>query len=382
MTQSPLHHRFAGTDALLIPYGSGGQTVEVVGAFEEVGLEYAAIRKGCALFDMPHAGTLVATGLDRLSFLNNMVTQKVVDMTQGQSRWSFWLNRKGRIDADLRLCERGDRTVIAVDRHLAPRSAHDLTNYVFSEEVAIEDASERFHRMALHGVGALAVLAAVTGEAELADLAPGTNAACEIAGVAVLAERDDLTGEPGVELCVPRDGAGAVYDALLAERPGTTPVKPVGWFAINTARIEAGRPVFNLDFGPYNLPMETGLVGSRIDFRKGCYLGQEVVARMDARKTRKQGLAAVRVMPDAPPDQAPLPGLGDRVFTTDDPEGNPIGAVTSSTVSPMLSAASVCFAMLRDAETKPGTRVVVGAEGRKVPAVVHDGLAFWSRSGR
>ncbi|MFK7884903.1 MAG: folate-binding protein YgfZ [Phycisphaerales bacterium] len=365
----------------MIPYGDGEQAVDVVGAFEEVGLEYAPIRKGCVLFDMPHAGTLIARGTERLDFLNNMVTQRVVDLTEGQSCDSFWLSRKGRVDADMRLSDRGDHTIMTLDRHLAKATAESLTNYVFSEDVTIEDCSETQHVMALHGVGALAVLAAAAENSALASLALFSNAACEIAGVSATAERDDLTGEPGVALRMAREDAETVYDALLQLRAGVPSVKAAGWFAINSARIEAGRPLYNMDFGSDSLPAETGVIDLRVDFKKGCYLGQEVVARMDARKARKRGVVAIRIAPDPETAETPLPSLGDRLYRVDDSSGDPIGAVTSSTISPMLSGASVAFATVRDKETKPGTELMVSAEGKRATATVQDNLVLWSRSG-
>lgn len=377
--QSPLHHRFDHSDALLLPYGPPAAPIDVVGAFEEVGLEYAALRKAAVLFDEPHTAALILRGPDRLAFLNSMLTQKVADQAAGQTRPSFWLNRKGRIDADLRVIERGDHTLLLLDRHLAGSTAASLNTYLFSEDCTIASWAETHHTIALHGMGALTVLAAKANDPALADLAPDTNAACTIDGATCIADRDDLTGDPGVRLIVPREQAERVYDALLAPAPGAPAVKPAGWYALNTARIEAGRPLFNIDFGPDTLPAETSLLDSRIDLRKGCYLGQEVVARMDARKARKQGLAAIRVDSTDPNAEALLPGMGDRVFSPADPEGNPIGVVTSSTISPMLGAAAVAFAMLRDAETAPGTALLTQAEGRKVPATVQPTLILWKR---
>lgn len=377
--QSPLHHRFADTDALLLPYGPPDAPVDVVGAFEEVGLEYAALRKAAVLFDEPHTTALIVRGDDRLSFLNSMVTQRVIDLAPGRSRPSFWLNRKGRIDADLRVIAREDHLVLLLDRHLAAATAESLNNYIFAEDCTIEQASDTHHTLALHGVAAPALLAAKADNPALADIQPGENAVCTIAGVQALADRDDLTGDPGLRLIVAREQAERLYDALLAPADDAPPAKPTGWYALNTARIEAGRPLFNIDFGPDTLPAETSLLDSRIDFKKGCYLGQEVVARMDARKARKQGLAALRINHDDPDTDAPLPGMGDRVFSPADPEGNPVGVVTSSTIAPMLSAAAICFAMLRDAETAPDTDLLVQAEGAKPHATVQPTLRFWSR---
>lgn len=373
-----MHQLFAASDALQIPYGSDENRVDVVGAFEEVGIEYATIRKGCVLFDMPHAGTIEVRGTEALEFLNNMVTQRVIDLKPGQLTRSFWLNRKGRVDSDMRIAAYADRTMISLDRHLAGTTANALDGFLFSEDATIKDVSATHHRMALHGVGSLAVLAAATENEDAADLQPNTAAVMSIAGADVLVEREDITGDPGIELCVPRESAAAVYDTLLTLRHDAPKVKQAGWFAINTARIEAGVPLFNTDFGQDNLPMETGVIDSRVDFKKGCYLGQEVVARMDARKVRKRGLVGLRIEPDQD-GHAALPNQGDRVFSENDIGGTAIGSVTSSTIAPMVSGACVAFAMLRDKETKPGTKVVVAAEGKQAHAVVQDGLAFWHR---
>lgn len=381
---SPLHDRFEASDALLLPYGPAGRTVDVIGAFQEVGLEYAALRRSAVLFDQPHTGVLLVRGSDRLAFLNNMVTQKVIDLAPGRTRRSFWLSRKGRIDADLTVIAREDHLLILLDHHLAAPTAEALTNYLFSGDCTIEDATGSFSCLSLHGPAAPALLAVAAGDPALVTLEPGANADATIADAPVVIDRDDLTGDPGLTIIATRDRAEAVYDALLATSANGITPKPCGWFAINTARIEAGRPLFNIDFAPDSLPAESGIIHDRVDFRKGCYLGQEVVARMDARKARKQGLAAMRLDPGPPASDAgttppPLPAMGDRVLAAADPEGNAVGAVTSSTISPMLSAAPVFFAMLREAETAPGTRLLVEAEGVRVPATVQPELRFWSR---
>lgn len=368
-----------------MPYGPAGDTTDVVAAFDGVAVEYGAVRKSTVVFDEPHRGVLMVTGADRLGFLNSMVTQRVIDLVPGLSRRSFWLSRKGRVEADLAVAGVEDGVMITLDRHLAGATALALNNYIFAEDAAVRDASEGLHRMSLHGATALATLAHRGEDPSLAGLERGHNAPCVISGVPVVADRDDLTGEPGIGLTMAREGAETVYDALVG--PGAHPARPCGWFALNTARIEAGRALFNLDFGPNNLPAETGVMDSRVDFRKGCYLGQEVVARMHARKARKQCVVALRTLAstgsgaDAGPGagvEPPLPLCGDGVHTLDGPEGDRIGAVTSSTIAPMLGAAVVCFAMLRDAETAAGTVVLIRAEGGLIRAVVQEELSFWT----
>src|SRR4051812_36724439 len=105
---SPLLRWHQQAEAALQTYGPPEAGVQVVETFGELELEYAALRKHCVLIDQPQRGTIQVTGADRLAFLNRMVTQELKGLAPFQVRRSFWLNRKGRIDADLRIIELGD----------------------------------------------------------------------------------------------------------------------------------------------------------------------------------------------------------------------------------------------------------------------------------
>ena len=180
-------------------------------------------------------------------------------------------------------------------------------------------------------------------------------------------------GELGYSIRVPYGSAGALWNALREQ----SSVRCAGWHAYNIARVENGEPMFRIDFGPTNLPHETGVLPSRVSFTKGCYPGQEVVARMQHLGKPKQMLVGLRVQGDALP-------MGDAmVFSRNDDgtTGEHVGAVTSSSVAPMLSAASVAFAMLRSAQTTEGTEVFVECEGAMLPARVQS-LRFFGGGGR
>jgi aminomethyltransferase len=142
--------------------------------------------------------------------------------------------------------------------------------------------------------------------------------------------------------------------------------RPAGWFATNTARLEAGTPYFRIDFGPTNLPHESGVLDSRVSFTKGCYPGQEVVARLQHLGKPKQKLVGLRIEGDL------LPVSEAQVFAFVDGGsiGEQVGVVTSSGLAPMLGAASVAFAMIAVSSYADGTRVLVNAEGEQVAARV------------
>ena len=395
------HHRQAG--ALLAPYGPASApeaAVPLVEAFGPVPIEYAAIRSKVALFDQAHRATLALTGADRLTFLNRMVTQEL-DPARGFApftmRRSFWLNRKGRIDADLRILHMPDRLLIDVDIHAAARAKAGLDGYIITEDCTLTDETDRWHRLALHGPGAAALLSRVGRLSEpgastsIADIQLGQVALVRIGEAEVVVDRQDSTGEIGLELLVPIGAVAEVYAALIGQG-----AKPSGWHALNIARIEAGTPMYYVDFGPDSLPHEAGeaTLHDRVSFKKGCYLGQEVVARMNALGHPKQRLVGLKVqgatvggggLPANGESQqlggSPQAITGTPVLASEASDAQPIGAVTSSCISPMLGDTPIAFAMVKWAHSNPGTVLFLDVGGTRLKADTQPSLTFWQRTG-
>jgi folate-binding protein YgfZ len=352
-----------------MPYGpdAADRCVEVAADLGAPAAEYSAIRRGVGVMDGFTRGTLRVRGADRASFLQRMVTQDLKDLKVGEARESFWLNRKGRVQADLLIAEFGDEMLVDADRFAAGPAAEELRGFLFSEDVQIEDATDATGRLALHGAAALALLQAI-GMPVGALESDRSCAKFEVRGMPTSAVRRDLAGVPGVELFLARESVVSMFDALLsAGLP--QPVRPTGWHAFNVARIEAGSPLFLVDFGREALPHETGLLARRVSFRKGCYLGQEVVARMESLGKPKRRLVGVRMQEDR------LPVAGAEVHA-EPAGGDVVGSITSSGPAPMLGSACVAFAMLRFAAGEPGTRVRVAAEGDWAIGVVQPHLRF------
>jgi len=355
----PLHTR-AG--ALTAPYGVGPPgPIDVVQTYGDLGQEYASLRTACVLLDQPQRAVLEVTGPDRTEFLGRMLTQELKGITPGQVRRSFWLNRKGRIDADLRVVHLQDRTLLEVDALAAERARAGLNAYIITEDFAIRLMPS--HRLSVHGPTGLALLSAFTNTPEAPEvlLAPGRVADLSIAGAAVWAYREDTAGVPGVELIVPAEHALAVYQALIEAGHShdgggglgsRIRLVPAGWHAYNVARIEAGTPLYNLDFGPESLPAESGVLSDRVSFTKGCYLGQEIVARMHARGQSKQTVVALRFEP-VENEGTVVPEVG-AVLTTPGATDT-AGAVTSSTLAPSLGSVAIALAQVRSASATPGT---------------------------
>jgi folate-binding protein YgfZ len=320
-------------------------------------------------------------------------------------RAGFWLNRKGRIEADLVFAEvpaagapaasapaagnasapsaeamidDGAFMLVDLDVHDAARTVTSLTAFLFNEDVHLADQTAAWGRLAVHGPeGAMLLSNAGADDASLEAL--NADLRCvrtQLAGVPAVLVRRDQCGSPGVEVFVPVSGLARVWDALVSQHDATAGgrrrARPAGWHAYNIARIEAGTPLHHVDFGTDSLPHESGVIGERVSFRKGCYLGQEVVARMESLGKPKQRLVGLRIAEDA------LPVAGSPVFELgpDGAPGNPVGSITSSTLSPMLGASSVAFAMVRTAHAEPGTVLGVPAEGVRATATVQPRLRF------
>jgi folate-binding protein YgfZ len=378
----------------VVPYGPEDHpegAVELVETFGELELEYAALHKHCILMDQPNRALLQVSGTDRDSFLQSMLTQDLRDFPEQTVRRSFWLNNKGRIDADLRVIQLGARLMFDVDIHAAERTAATLSAYVIAEDLTIDSLQEQTHRLALHGPTSGALLGAVLHES-VATLPEGGAAEVSFQGGDVLVFREDTAGVPGFEIAVPMLLVVDLYQRLVNtgrvtdEESGETSsgaaryrLRPAGWHAFNIARIENGWPLYNIDFGTESLPAETGVLEDRVSFRKGCYLGQEIVARMHSRGHPKQKLVAIKFESVRPEGETlPLLPVTGAILTSA-PQGEAVGAVTSSTLSPMLGASPVAFAQVRWAHTTPGTVIYAPTGDARMPeikGVVQPALAF------
>lgn len=319
--------------------------VEIVSTFGEPPAEYAAVRKGCAMMDLPHRGLVELTGRDRLTFLNNLVSNQTFDkekktgLAAGQQVYAFLLNAKsGRIITDVTVIERGDRTWLEVEARLVDAVIAELNRYLFAEQVKIASLVGTHHQIALYGPGAGSVLTEYAADLPV--------------------WRDEFLA--GSVVVMPIAEARRVWMELLTrfgggEDLGRRRLRPIGWAIFNAARIEAGRPLFGVDFDNTVLPHETGpLLDRAVSFTKGCYPGQEIVARMHARGGTARNIVGIRMEGDA------LPIAGAKIY---DAAGNEVGGVTSSTISPVLSNAAIALGIVKRPHFNVGTSVTIPAEG-------------------
>jgi folate-binding protein YgfZ len=339
--------------------------VQIVSTFGEPEAEYAAIRKAAAVIDQPQRGVLELTGKDRLPFLNNLITNGSWDksakkgLEAGQGVYAFFLGRNGRVVTDMTVIERGDRTLLEMDARLVEPVRAAFDKYLFVEQVKLTDRVESLREISLHGPGSLAVLRQAAGT-DVPELLPLGSTSVRMYEADVTIWRDDPAAVPGYNLLIETDAVARVWEGLLVQfgqsrELGRRQLRPAGWAAFNATRVEGGRPIFGIDFDDTILPHETGQISRAVSFTKGCYLGQEIVARMQARDQFAKQIVGIKMADDG------LPIAGAIIY---DGADNQVGGVTSSTVSPVLSNVAICLGLVKKAFTPIGTVLTIPAEGQ------------------
>jgi len=390
--------------ATMVPFGPAlpdGTTIEVAQDFGAYPAEYAAIRQRVGIMHLPQRGILELRGADVKDFLHRLMTQDINGMTGGQSRRAFQLNHKGRIVADTVVHHGDTATWLETDVFDIPALTELLESKLFSEDVTLEDFSAKRECLAVIGPASMALLSAIASEAEAVQRAadmPGTHHVIELAGGLTTVSRRDDCGVMGFRLFAPPDRAAALYEVLLAtagyeqeseaqpdaeyaeRRRQSLRGRPIGWSAYNTARIEAGSPLFHIDFGPDSLPAETALLDEAVSFTTGCYLGQEIVARMNSLGHPKRLVVGIRFEGDtlpiagtqviAPPSETPeeTPDAASESSPLKPQTSSlaPIGGITSSTISPLLGNQAIALAVMKWGFHRLKTQVGVFSEGKFV----------------
>jgi folate-binding protein YgfZ len=317
----------------------------VVLHYGDVAAEYAALRAGAMLVDRSARGRFRVEGSHAADVLTGLLTNDVKALTPGHGLYAAALTPKGKIIADVRLFADGDGFLADVPPRATAGWMAALKKYVNPRVAPYRDESGKTRGVGLFGPAARRILVAVLGVTSdaLAALPPYGHLAAEIAAQPVrIARVPDLELE-GYELFFAAELHGELWHRLVAAG-----AMPSGLLAWDIARIEAGRPEWGVDIDDSTIPQEANLDELHaISYTKGCYVGQEVVARVHFRghvNRHLRGLLCGQTEP--PPEKAVLI----------DDKGKQVGDVRSSAMSPRLGA--IALAMVRR-EVEPGTTLTV-----------------------
>ena len=293
--------------------------------------ELGSLRSTFVVVDLSWLGRLELRGRDRHRFLNGLVTSNTKDLAPGHGGCGLLLNKQGRVLADVYVTALDDRLWVELPAGRTDPVRRHLESYRVIDDVEVSPLDD----MVLIGVlgpGAAAALGAVAADVDLDATTRG-----RVDGTEVQIVRRHVFGIEAFVLWVTASLAEDVFTALAA--PGasgaadgaTSGSRAAGLAAIEAMRIEAGVVRYGVDFGEDTVANETGLVEQAIDFTKGCYLGQEIVARIHYRGRPSKLSVPVEVTGRA--TEPPVPGRI-RAAGGDAPEDS--GRLTS--VAPGASA--------------------------------------------
>ncbi len=319
------------------------------GAVEE---EYRALREGCGLADRSWMGRLEILGADRHRFLNAYVTCEVKALAPGEGAYGFVTTHQGRILSDLVVLAHADRLWLLLPPGEEEAVGKHLRKYILADRVEIRPLEDMLP-LSLIGPRAAEAL----NGAELPPAGDWNHVRSRVHGTEVTLQRSGRLGAEAYTLWVSASVAGPLIEELLASPGG----RPVGFEALEVLRAEAGLARFGRDFGAENFPQETGAEEAAVSYTKGCYLGQEVVARIHYRGGVQKGLRGL-VFDGA----APAPGAALLAA------GRETGAVTT-VVDSIALGRPIGLAILHRRGAETGTRLEVAgggtAEVRDLPFV-------------
>jgi len=299
----------------------------------ELDAQYRQLREECGLLDRSGRGKLLLKGGEAAEYLQGQLTNDIEALAPGEGCYAALLDRKGHMQADMRVLRVADDEIwVDTETEALPAARRHLEMYKVGREVEVEDLTEARALLSLIG----------PRSAELSGAPPLPEHACEelsVDGVECLAVGTAL----GIDL-ITAAGESERLRRFLTEAGAPK----VGPGAVEILRIEAGTPRFGAEMDSSTMPAEAGIVEAAVNFEKGCYIGQETVARLHYRGKPNRHLRGLRLSASTVPGTALLAGEKE------------VGRVGGSCVSPVHGP--IALAILRR-EAEPGAELAVGEDG-------------------
>jgi len=316
--------------------------------YEGIRQEHVAVRTRAGLFDVSHMGEIETSGPGAEAFLQHLLSNDVTRIAADGAQYSVLCREDGGVLDDLFTYRLGEDRFLTVTNAANHERDHDwFARHAGEFDVSVKDAAGDYAMLALQGPEARAILARhIEGEA------PGRmrTSRARVAGVDCLVCGTGYTGEDGVELLIPPDGAVAVWDALTGDG-----AEPVGLGARDTLRLEVCFHLYGNDLSEDRNPIEAGLGWvCKLDTN---FIGAEALRGYEP---------ADALVPFAFTEQG-IPRQGNPILV----DGSPAGEVTSGTMSPCLEI-GIGMGYVAVAAREPGTKIEVDVRGKLRPAEVRE----------
>ncbi len=315
--------------------------------------EVDAVRRAAGMVDLSDRAKIAVRGNDRVTFLDGLLTADIKVLTPGHSIQALVLDEASHILGDLRVTAFPDSFLLDVEAVQAVSLLEYFRKQIVSDDVTLEDFGFCGH-LEVHGPRAPDAVSSILG-VDVRGLSVGDQATFPVdRHRSGYASRVNAFGEYGYAVWAAGDPLETVWSALV--RAG---VSPIGRDAVDVLRIESGQPRFGAEMGPTTLALEVAPEGL-LSFTKGCYRGQEVVARGAHIGQMNRRLLGLRIDGDVPPTG------GDAVRL----EGEVVGRVTSGCWSPTTGWV-IALALLRADKVRTDSRLFIDHDGWDLRASLH-----------
>lgn len=339
---------------------------EIPAHYGDVAAEHRAVRQTVGIADLSHRGKLKVTGEDRVKWLQSVISNDILPLQPGQGRYSGLLTHKGKMLTYFRLYMQTEAVMMEDVGEIGEVTFQALRKFLlYGTKAKMENCAESWGLLLISGPKATHVVQSAFG-VDVTDLKPVDFVTAQIGGHLALVLRTEETGEVDIEVLLPADSLLTAWTSAMhaGEKLG---IRAIGAQAREALRIEAGIPKAGPDLNEEIVPPEANLEGKAFSLSKGCYPGQEVVARMDTYGNVRRKLVGL-VLKDSL-----VPPHGAKLYRND----RDVGWISSAVYSPQLNKAIAFGFPLRDF-SKPGTELTVEIEGVRHPAVVQT-LPFYTR---
>lgn len=297
---------------------------EIPAIFKDFASECEAVRKGVGLLDLSFRAKIEVTGKDRVSFLHNLLTNDIQGLGLGSGCYAMLLNAQGRILADMNVSVFANSILLEMEGGLEKKVLGHLEKLHVTEDAAFREVTEEWILLSLQGPRSEALVGAlIHGPVMVTEEFRHTN--FQILETPATLIRRSVTGEKGFHLLIPKEKGEPIVKRIL-EVGKLYGIRPVGSGAYEILRIEAGIPRYGIDMDETAMLPETGLESVAASETKGCYPGQEVVARIKTYGGLNRKLVGLIF------EKGGLPKTKDKIFK----EKEEVGFVTSACHSPTL----------------------------------------------
>lgn len=360
--KTPLYDIHCKLGGKMVPFGGYLMPVQYGAG---VIAEHMATRTQAGLFDVSHMGEFEVSGPGSLAFLQQVLTNNMDGMQDGDCRYSPMCNWQGGAVDDLIVYKLGqERYWMVVNASNREKDWNWLSQFL-GDAVAMQDLSEQTAEVALQGPRAETILSGLCDARQLPKQSYHFVEDIVVCGVHCLVSRTGYTGEDGFELYCRSEDAAALWNGLM-EAGKSHGLLPCGLGARDTLRLEAGMPLYGHEMSEDITPIEANL-GFFVKMDKADFIGKQALQEKGAPARRRTGLKVVG---------RGIAREGALVYL----DGKEIGVVTSGTQLPYLGYAGA-MAMLRLEAREPGTLVQIDVRGRTVEAEVVK-LPFYKRESK